>query len=124
MSGKLPYMFIVVSKTPSADSTPNDTKNENNKWVITETAYFRDNMTDNLLVSSDLIIDLLNGKIVKKRDSSKTDEELLEHYMTKYSEKIVEAVREFFTKNPKIWESFINQANQVVEKIDSEQEKE
>ncbi len=122
MSGKLPYMFIVVSKTPSNDSTPNNTKNENNKWVITETAYFRDNITDNLLYSSDLIIDLLNGKIVKKRDDLREDSELLEHYMAKYSDKIVEAVREFFTKNPKTWENFIQQANKVAEQLDKKEE--
>ena len=120
---KLPYMIVVHTVKPQ-DGASTHEKNwkDRNEWTVNETAYFKDTISENLLLSADVIIDILNGRIVKNRITDVTAEQLVEHYMGKYSDKIVEAVREFFKKNPDHWERFVKEASQLAEELNSNSE--
>lgn len=122
---KLPYMIVVHTVKPQEGASTHE-KNwkDRNEWTVNETAYFKDSISEKLLLSADVIIDILNGTIVKNRITDVTSEQLVEHYMGKYSDKIVEAVREFFNKNPDYWKNFVENASEIAKTLDTETETE
>ena len=121
--GKLPYMFIVHTHNPKEGAHTNQKDwSKKNEWAVTETAEFRDNIPDDLLLKSDVIIDILNGKIVKNRLENVDNQQLIEHYMGKYQDKVVEAVRVFFQQNPDYWERMVKSAEEIAKQLETQPE--
>jgi len=106
---KLPYM-IIIKKYKKIDG----------KDHIVEEAHFEEKIKDEHYVQAEYIIDILNGKFVKKRNDFGDESKILEEYMKKYSDKIVLAVRNFFTKYPDLWKNFVEQAQSIAKTIENE----
>lgn len=118
---KLPYMIVINTVKPKEGVKPNQKGELDVKDInVLETVYFKDDIPKNDLLSADIIIDVLNGKIVKNRFTESDEQELIEYYMGKFSDKIIEAVRQFFHRNPKSWESFIQSAQNIAKQVDEE----
>lgn len=103
MNKNLPHMFIIFI---------------NDNGELKERVYFKTHIPDNLLVESDIIIDILNSKIEKSRLNIDDENKFIEEYMTKYSDQITEIVRVFFSKNKDIWEKFKNDVEKVINSLD------
>lgn len=103
MNKNLPHIFIIFLNT-----------NEGTK----ERVHFKTHISDDLLVESDVIIDILNGKIVKSRLDIKDEDKFVEKYMTKYSDQITEITRIFFSKNKDIWEKLKTDIEKIISSVD------
>lgn len=105
-SGKLPYMIIIQKYSKI-----------NDKDCLVEEAHFEERISDEHLLSAHIIIDILNGKVVKSRDE-REESVIVEEYNKKYSEKIIQAVRNFFIKNSEMWKNFIEEANKLAKELE------
>ncbi len=103
MYKNLPHMFIIYT---------------NDNGELKEKVYFKTYIPDDLLVESDIIIDILNSKIEKNRFHIKNEDKFIEEYMSKYSDQITEIVKIYFSKNKDIWEKFKNNAEKVANSLD------
>lgn len=103
MNKNLPHMFIIFV---------------NDRGELKERVYFKTHVPDNLLVESDIIIDILNGKIEKSRVDIKDENKLIEEYMSKYSDQITEITRIFFSKNKDIWEKLKTDVEKIINSFD------
>lgn len=56
-----------------------------NNWRVLEVPTIKNNLKDNDIRSSTAIIDLVNNKFVKNRNSGNDDEKLLNHFIAKYA---------------------------------------
>lgn len=99
---KRPYLCVVLSSIPN-DGV--DTKKKG--WVsqentkLKETSWFVDNVSNKLMAESHVVIDILNRNLVKNRYQETIDKEtLVNFYISKYGEKIVQAITEFYKKYP------------------------
>lgn len=54
-------------------------------WRVSEVPSIKNNLKNNDLRSSTVIIDLVNNKFVKNRNSTNDDTELLNHFVAKYA---------------------------------------
>ncbi|MEM5877917.1 MAG: hypothetical protein QXF12_03480 [Candidatus Aenigmatarchaeota archaeon] len=83
----LPHMFIIF------------TNNGGETEEIREKVIFRTELEENQLNDFDIVIDILNGKIVSSKVRINDEENFISEYMKKYSDQIVEIVRSYFAKN-------------------------
>lgn len=89
---KRPYLMITFLKTP----TKNDQKNG---WKLFEDMAIKDKLDNKSLINSNLIIDILNVEIVKNTFLTKSNDEILDHYMSVYVDKIKQAVTTWLQAN-------------------------
>lgn len=103
MNKNLPHIFICYIK---------------DKDEIKEKVYFKTKIPDNLLLESDVIIDILNGTIVKSRFNIDNEEKFISEYMTKYSNQVTETVKLFFAKNRDIWNNLTKNIENLLDNKD------
>lgn len=83
----LPHMFIIF------------TNNGSETGEIKEKVIFRTELEENQLNDFDIVIDILNGKIISSKFKIDDEGNFISEYMKKYSDQIVEIVRSYFVKN-------------------------
>lgn len=99
---KRPYMIIIVSHKPQKGAQTNQqdwTKDHN--WEVHEMAHFLDYIPKKMMIQAFVIIDILNGKVIKNRPMN-DDDKVFEYYMDKYKDKVQEALGRFLLMNPQM----------------------
>lgn len=111
-----PFLVINIIKRPakkSRTSVPNWGEQEN-AWDIFEQPYVVDNVTNKVMNSASVIIDVLQSRVIKSHYNDATPEQLVEYYVTKYQEQIQEAMKVWLERMAKI------HGNKLLENIPEE----
>lgn len=64
-------------------------------WAIFESPYVVDRVSNKVMREATVIIDIMGGSVVKNRFDEVADDEVLEHYLTKY--------KEYATRGVDVW---------------------
>jgi hypothetical protein len=90
---KRPFLVIIYHAKPApSENTSVRGWGEKAKWEANETANFVDRVSNKMLVEASVIIDIMNAKVVKNRYDRSADQQVMEHYISKYKDKVKEAV--------------------------------
>lgn len=114
--------YIIVSHKTKDGLTPIYDWNRMQEWVADEEVEFNDEISDELMLKADLIVDVLNGKVRKNRYENVLDHIVIEHFFKKYEEQIIESIKSFFKKYPAAWKSLVETAKKAAEELEKEAE--
>lgn len=88
-------------------------------FAIFERPSIVDRVKDKTLISATVIIDIMSGTMVKNRFDHVTDQEVIEHYLTKYRDHVTEAMDIWLTRQAQNTD-FAALAKEAVEKVRAE----
>lgn len=88
---KRPFLVIIHREVPNATSRLLESYED---MIIV------DRVTHNHLTRATLVIDILNGKIVKNRNIGGTEEEIFQTYISRYEEDIRESIEVWGRSSP------------------------
>jgi hypothetical protein len=99
-----PFLTITLIQTPrsGAKTEVKGWSKQDTNWEVLENPVVVDRINDKQLLNSNIIIDLLNKKIVKNGFSTNSDTDVLEHYFKKYATQIEETLQEWNRLNPQV----------------------
>jgi hypothetical protein len=65
---------------------------EPRNWTVSESTYVVDRINYKTVCRALVIIDIMENKVVKSRFDPAESEQILTHYLTKYQDKVIEAM--------------------------------
>jgi len=90
---KRPFMVITASYKPAPGArTEKAGWSEVSGWEVNEQLSLVDRVTHKHLVNATVIVDVLEASIVVNRLRGASDEEALQHFMTKYKDQVSQAL--------------------------------
>ena len=91
-----PFLLVSIARRPAkANNVRTELKGwgENpGHWDTFEQPMLTDRVNSNHLTNYAVIIDVINGKIVKNQFTQNSDEEVVNHYLQKYRPQVTEAM--------------------------------
>lgn len=103
---KRPFLVITLVYTPAAgtNSAMKDFASKGN-WDLSEHITIEDAIYDKHLRSATVIIDIFKRNVIKNRLENKTENDVLNYYLTKYNKEVTEAISIWMRKAGKNPES-------------------
>lgn len=112
---KVPY--LILSYKLKEDNAEYDWSTLD-KWAESEIVHFEYEVSKENYEGADLIIDVLNGKILKSNLKNVENHNVIEHYCKLYEKNIITHVRQYFKRFPEAWEGLLKVVNKTIGEID------
>lgn len=89
-----PFLIVNTIERPAkgVNTAKKGWADDRANWAIFENPYLTDRVSNKIMREATVIIDVMSSKVVKSRFNEVKDDEVAEHYMTKYKEQVAEAM--------------------------------
>lgn len=95
-----PFMVITYTYTLKAGQKSNAAGfSETAEWEPLESMVINDRVSDKQAIKADLILDLLESKVVKCRDNTLDHKKLFDHFVNRYFEDVKAALSTWIAKD-------------------------